>query len=301
MANQLPVINGVGPSRLFLPEGNYPNLLTYLVERYPNSSAKGWEVRMLSGRVLDGQGRALDPQTPYIAKQHIYYYREVIEETRIPFEEELVYQDDFIVVADKPHYLPVSPVGPFIQETLLVRLRKRLGIDELSLAHRLDLETAGLVLLTKQPDKRSAYQNLFRDQQIDKYYEAIAPLNPALGFPLNYRSRIEESADFMQMQEVVGEPNSETRINLLEENGVWGRYLLEPITGKKHQLRAHMNALGIPIKNDQIYPTLQPYVEPKKRDYSQPLQLLAKSLKFTDPCTGLEHHFESKQHLQLID
>lgn len=299
MASQLPVVDGVGPSRLFLPEGRYPNLLAYLVERYPNSTAYGWEQRMLKGRVLDARANPLGPTAPYLAGQHIYYYREVVSEAVIPFLEDIIYQDDLIVVADKPHFLPVSPVGPFIQETLLVRLRRRLGIDSLSLAHRLDLETAGLVLLTVKPEKRSAYQNLFRDHQIDKYYEAIAPLNETLSFPMTYQSRIEESGDFMQMCEVPGIPNSETRIQLIEQIGEWGRYQLEPITGKKHQLRAHMNALGIPIRNDQIYPTLKPYLDPKFRDYSQPLQLLAKCLKFTDPCTGIEHCFESRKSLQF--
>lgn len=300
MKTKLPNINGVGPSRLFLPAGNYPNLLTYLVNKYPNSTEEGWRRRMDEGRVLDATGSPLNSSEPYIPNRHIYYYREVAEEVLIPFREEIIYQDDYIVVADKPHFLPVSPVGPFIQETLLVRLRNRLGIDTLNLAHRLDLETAGLVLCTIVPKTRGLYQNLFRDRKIEKIYEAIAPKLDHLTFPMIYRSRLEESSDFMQMQEVPGEPNSETLINILEEGGRWAKYLLKPSTGRKHQLRAHLNALGIPIMNDQIYPVLSEYVKPSDRNYSKPLQLLAKKLEFVDPISGKKHIFESSRSLSLI-
>jgi tRNA pseudouridine32 synthase/23S rRNA pseudouridine746 synthase len=296
---KLPTLNGVGPSRVFLPIGDYPNLLVFLVQKYQNSTEDGWRKRMDEGRVLNAQGQALNSSATYQGGQYIYYYREVLAEAKIPFQEEIIYQDDFIVVADKPHFLPVSPVGPFIQETLLVRLRNRLGIDTLNLAHRLDLETAGLILFTIQPHTRGLYQNLFRDKKIEKEYEAIAPLNAAIKFPMTYQSCIEESPDFMQMHEIEGEPNSETRIDLLETYGEWGRYSLHPITGRKHQLRAHLNALGIPIKNDQIYPTLQEYVSPDQRDYSKPLQLLAKRLSFKDPITGVEHQFKTVRKLDL--
>lgn len=296
---KLPTLNGVGPSRVFLPPGDYPNLLVFLTQKYPNSSEAGWRKRMDEGRVLNVHGQALPSTEPYKSGQHIYYYREVDAEASIPFQEEIIYQDDYIVVADKPHFLPVSPVGPFIQETLLVRLRNKLAIDSLNLAHRLDLETAGLMLFTIQPQTRGLYQNLFRDRKVQKEYEAIAPHYPNIQFPITYQSRLEESADFMQMHEVEGEPNSETVIELLEVSDGWGRYKLNPITGRKHQLRAHLNALNIPIRNDQIYPKLQEYVNPQDRDYSKPLQLLAKRLSFTDPMTGLTHDFQSIRSLNF--
>ena len=248
---------------------------------------------MTQGTVLNQLGEVLSPDAQYLPNQHIYYYRELLKESIIPFEELVIYEDDNIVVADKPHYLPVSPVGPFLQETLLVRLKNRLGIDALNLAHRIDLETAGLVLFTKRAELRATYQNLFRDQEIDKSYEAIAPIRADLELPLTYRSCLQESAAFMQMHEIDGEPNSETIIELLESNDGLGRYKLSPVTGKKHQLRAHMNALEIPIKNDQIYPVLKEYVHPEIRDYSEPLQLLAKELSFVDPLTKKNHVFKS--------
>ena len=300
MSNKFGSINGVGPSRVFLPTGSYPSLLDFLVARFPAGSRQGWAERLRQGNVLNQLGEPLAVDSPYLPGQHIYYYRQLRQESPIPFKENIVYQDDYIVIADKPHYLPISPVGPFLQETLLVRLRNRLGIETLNSAHRIDLETAGLVLFTIKSETRGAYQNLFRDQKIDKYYEAIAPLKAGLTYPLRYQSCLEESDAFMQMREVVGLPNSETVIELLESKGDWGKYRLTPITGKKHQLRAHMNALGMPIKNDQIYPVLKQYIHPEHRDYSQPLQLLAQSLSFTDPFTKKNHTFQSGLSLEEL-
>jgi tRNA pseudouridine32 synthase/23S rRNA pseudouridine746 synthase len=200
------------------------------------------------------------------------------------------------VVADKPHFMPVTPSGRYLHATLLVRLKRRLGLPELSPLHRIDRDTAGLVLLSVQQRTRGAYQALFRDRQITKHYDAIAPWRADLAFPREHASRLEESEQFFRMHEVPGEPNSLTRIELVEVAEPWARYRLSPVTGKRHQLRVHMAALGMPLRNDPFYPVVN---DPPEGDYSRPLQLLARSLEFTDPVTGEARVFESRQALQL--
>ena len=212
----------------------------------------------------------------------------------------MLYRDAFLVVADKPHFLPVTPAGGYLQETLLVRLKRSLGIDTLAPMHRIDRDTAGIVLFTIQPSTRDRYQGLFRERAVHKQYEAIAPWRPELTFPFEYSSRLGESPAFMQMQEIEGTPNSATRIALLEVRGAFARYSLQPTTGQKHQLRVHMASLGMPIVNDRIYPELQPAPSSGQvRDYNNPLQLLARSLAFTDPVTGEERFFESRRRLHI--
>jgi tRNA pseudouridine32 synthase/23S rRNA pseudouridine746 synthase len=224
----------------------------------------------------------------------IYYYRDVDVEPRIPFEEAVLYQDAHLVVADKPHFLPVTPSGHYLQETLLVRLKKRLGIDTLIPIHRIDRETAGLVLFSINPGERNAYQAMFRDHAVTKHYEAIAPWRQDLTWPVTRKSRIVEDEPFFRQREVSGQPNSETHMDVIEKNGGLARYALSPVTGKKHQLRVHMNALGLPILNDRMYP---PVAETPDDDYSLPLQLLAKSITFTDPVTGQARSFQSQRTL----
>lgn len=253
---------------------------------------------MQRGDVLDAHGQALTVSSGYRPNSKIFYFRSLLLEPRIPFHEVVLYRDDYLVVVDKPHFLPVTPAGRYLQETLLVRLKNSLGIDTLAPMHRIDRETAGLVLFTIQPHTRNLYQSLFRERSVRKEYEAIAPYRADLTLPTVYRSRLMESAAFMKMEEVEGEQNAETAIELIEVNGALARYKLEPVSGQKHQLRAHMAALGMPIVNDQIYPELYPD-ERADQDYGQPLKLLAKAIQFTDPISQQSQQFESRQSLSF--
>ena len=290
----LPTKNGVGPSCVGLPAGNWRSITDFLVERFPAITREVWLERMAHQLVMDEFGGLVTPERPYPGPMRIYYYRAVDVEARIPFEEAVLYQDDHLVVADKPHFLPVTPSGHYLQETLLVRLKKRLGIDTLIPIHRIDRETAGLVLFSTQPDERNAYQALFRDHAVTKHYEAIAPWRQDLTWPITRKSRIIEDEPFFRQREVPGQPNSETHMDVIEKCGGLARYALSPVTGKKHQLRVHMNALGLPILNDRMYP---PVAETPDDDYRLPLQLLAKSIAFTDPVTGQARHFQSQRTL----
>ncbi len=293
-AHGLPTKNGVGPSCVGLPPGDWPTITDFLVERFPAITREVWLKRMAHQLVMDEFGGVVTPERPYPGQMRIYYYRDVDVEARIPFEESVLYQDDHLVVADKPHFLPVTPSGHYLQETLLVRLKKRLGIDTLIPIHRIDRETAGLVLFSIKPDERNAYQALFRDHAVTKHYEAIASWRQDLTWPITRKSRIVEDEPFFRQREVPGQPNSETHMDVIEKNGDLARYTLSPVTGKKHQLRVHMNALSLPILNDRMYP---PVAQTPDDNYSLPLQLLAKSITFTDPVTGQARNFQSQRTL----
>ena len=288
--------NGVGPSCVGLPAGTWPTITDFLVKRFPAITRDVWLQRMANQLVADEFGVLVTPERPYPSHMRIYYYRAVDEEPRIPFDEVVLYQDDHLVVADKPHFLPVTPSGNYLQETLLVRLKKRLGIDALIPIHRIDRETAGLVLFGVRPNERNAYQAMFRDHAVTKHYEAIAPWRSDLTLPLTRKSRIVEDEPFFRQREVLGMPNSETHIDVIEMKGSLARYALGPVTGKKHQLRVHMNALDLPILNDRMYP---PVAQTPDDDYRMPLQLLAKSIAFDDPVTGQKRCFESRLALNF--
>ncbi len=293
----LPTKDGVGPSCVALPPGPWGSIDEFLAERFAAIPADIWRSRMQQGELLDEHGAAVAPGQPYRAGGRLYYYRAIDDEQKVPFDEVLLFQDELLVAVDKPHFLSVTPGGRHLHETLLVRLKRRLGIDTLTPLHRLDRETAGVVVFSVQPATRGAYQALFAHKTVRKHYEAVAPWRPELAFPLTRRSRLVEDAHFLRMCEAPGEPNAETHFEVLETLGSLGRYRLTPVTGRTHQLRVHCAALGLPIAGDRMYPTLLPA---DTDDHARPLQLLATTLAFTDPVTGQARRFETARQLATL-
>jgi tRNA pseudouridine32 synthase / 23S rRNA pseudouridine746 synthase len=298
----LPLRDGVAASALACPPGPWTQVLDFLAERLPLVTRDDWAARMARGDVLDDTGAPLAPDAPYRAQRRLYYWRWLDDEPQVPFEARILHLDDHLLVADKPHFLPVTPKGRYVQQTLLTRLRRETGLVDLSPVHRLDRETAGLTLFSVQPTTRDAYQRLFRDRDVEKVYEAIAPWRDDIGarLPFDYESRLEEHpVDFMQMRTVDradAVPNARTRMALIERLGAdRARYELRPHSGVKHQLRAQLCALGLPIEGDRIYPLLQPAED--NVDFTRPLQLLAREIAFTDPVTGQPRRFVTSLRL----
>jgi len=282
------------PSHITLPKQElpFPSLLNFLDSHFPRVGRDVWLERLRCKKISDEQGRVVDEATPYRINARLRYFREVGAEPCIPFKEQILYEDDEILIADKPHFLPVTPTGKHVNECLLHRLVKRTGNGQLVPVHRLDKETAGVVLFSKRPETRRHYFGLFEDRKIEKQYEAIATLPEESGRKSwLVESRIEPSGEWILCHNVPGEINARSRIEMLEVKGHHARFALSPITGKTHQLRLHMGLIGSQILHDKFYPQLQP--ESEVVDYSKPLQLLAKTLVFTDPLSGIKHLFES--------
>ncbi|WP_338323325.1 pseudouridine synthase [Bifidobacterium callitrichidarum] len=338
-------------------------------------------------------------------------HRYVIDEPEIPFDLEVLYEDERIIVVDKPHFLPTMPRGMWYRSTALMRLRERLGEPDITPAHRLDRLTAGVLVFVRDKSCRGAYQTLFQEKRAVKVYECLAPCRPITRprygtierlesprpFPLLRRSHITKVRGVMTAYEEPGVVNAETVIergelvlpaeSLSRRSGAYPyaghvgavpgdtsipaagmrremqdgisvtagmprfgglppagspprrhmtyshadgmpgdasipvaiesrshcpsqkpagievfradeaasaltcRYTLHPRTGKTHQLRVHMNSLGLPIVGDDFYPSIEtrPY-----DDFSQPLELVARTLRFTDPITGEPREFTSR-------
>ncbi|MBL1075264.1 RluA family pseudouridine synthase [Nocardia sp. 2] len=294
----LPKRHGLDPARLRLPdEGDWATIRDHLVERLPRVPAARIDELLREGGIVDLDG-PIGLDTAYVPGGAVWFHRDLPEETEVPFEIGIVHRDDDILIADKPHFLSTIPRGQHILQTALVRLRNDLDLPDLIPAHRLDRVTAGLVLFVVNPARRGAYQTMFHKRLVHKEYEAIARFDPELELPRVIRSRIIKEKQVLQAFEVPGEPNAETRLELLEHRDGLGRYRLRPRTGRTHQLRLHMNGLGIPILGDDFYPEL---TDKPVDDYTRPLQLLASALEFPDPITREMRRFETERTLQAWD
>ena len=299
-----PPRDGVSASRVGVGDGRFPDVLAFLVARFP--AVAHWPARLARGDVLDAAGRPLAAASPCVLGDVLWYWRDPPPEPRVPFEIELLHRDEHLVVVDKPHFLPVIPGGRHLRETVLVRLRQQLGIETLAPMHRLDRETAGVLVFTVQAATRHAYHALLRERDVHKLYEAVAPWRSELALPQLARHRLEKpaGAGFMQVRVVAGEPNAQTLVECMgrvaEPERALALYRLTPRTGFTHQLRVQMNALGLPIVGDRIYPRLWPEPAPDAApDWSNPLQLLAREIAFTDPVTGAARRFASRRRLHL--
>ncbi|AUX87720.1 pseudouridine synthase [Acinetobacter sp. ACNIH2] len=293
-----PMIRGVTASKLFLPalQPAPQRLYDYLCQQFAHISAQEWQQRFQDQLIYAADGTILSLDSAYLANQHIYYYRFLAHEIHVPFQHHILYETDDLYIVDKPHFLTMSPTGQYVQETLLVRLKNQTGNADLTPIHRLDRETAGLVLFSKRPATRGIYQQMFAHRVVKKTYHAIAAYHSTLEFPRTVCLRMDKGQPFYTMTIVEGEPNSETQIDILEHNSQWAKYLLKPETGKQHQLRVHLNHLGIAIKNDPFYPIVQ---HKSDDDFSNPLQLLAKRIQFIDPVTNKSMDFSSNFELTL--
>ncbi|MGW6273242.1 pseudouridine synthase [Streptomyces sp. NPDC055060] len=292
----LPQRRGVDPMRVKLPaDGAWATVRDHLVERL--KAGPGVIDGMLRDELIVGvDGRPVTPDDPYAPGAFVWFHRDLPEEVPVPFGIDVVYRDEHIVVADKPHFLATTPRGSHVTETALARLRRELDIPALGAAHRLDRLTAGLILFTVRPEERGAYQTLFAERRVRKEYEAVATHAPGLALPRTVRSHIVKERGVIAAYEVPGaEPNSESRVERADHDGTLARYRLTPHTGRTHQLRVHMNALGLPILGDPVYPLVAGPVPPD--DFRRPLQLLSRVLEFRDPVTGADHRFVSAREL----
>lgn len=297
-AVQLPMRLGVSASVVAVPAGASPPVLDFLCARMPGISRDEWAERLQQGLVLQENGQAVRPEHTCQPGQRLYYYRHLAQEPTLPEQARVVFEDEHLLVADKPHFMPVTPSGRYVQQSLLVQLKRLTGCAELVPLHRIDRETAGLVLFGKRLAERDAYHALFRDKNIQKRYQAVAAWRADLQLPCVHTSRLVPGEPFFKSQEVAGPANSETRIQLLAQKGMRALYQLEPVTGKRHQLRVHMMSLGIPIEGDQFYPQVLRGPQ-EAEDFTQPLKLLAHSVQFTDPHTGQARAFQSQLELRL--
>ncbi len=276
-------------------EKPYPSIVEFLFKRFPGISADQWAQRILAGKVLDDSGHPITAQTDYAPSKRLFYFREIENEALIPFAEHILFQNDEILAACKPHFLPVIPGGRFVNECLLNRLRTKTGIAELAPIHRLDRETAGIVIFSVNPDTRGRYHDLFMRGKVEKIYHAVAEINPSV--TENHwlvENRMVRGEPRFKMRIVPGSVNARSRIQLLETRSHRGFFSLQPLTGKTHQLRVHMSVLGFRIINDKVYPDLQPQTAD---DFTQPLQLLAKQVRFIDPLSGKNYEFKSAREL----
>jgi tRNA pseudouridine32 synthase/23S rRNA pseudouridine746 synthase len=271
-------------------------VVDFLSRRFPRIPRETWLRRIADGAVTDDAGVAVCPDTACRPGLRLRYYREVEAEPAVDDDVRIVFRDERLLVTCKPHGLPVTPGGGFVNACLLARVREGAGAAQAVPLHRLDRDTAGLVMFSLDPPTRGRYQRAFALGAVRKFYEAVcrAPADAWDGERV-VDSRIEPDTLWFRSREADGPVNARTRVRLLERRGGLARFALEPLTGKRHQLRLHMARRGAPIVNDMLYPDVR--TQAGDTAPRPPLQLLARRLAFEDPVDGRPREFASSRGL----
>ncbi|HXH76983.1 pseudouridine synthase [Nocardioides sp.] len=253
---------------------------------------------LAEARFVYGDGRAVRGDDPYRPHTFVWFHRDLRPEVEVPGDLVVVHRDERIVVVDKPAFLATIPRGQHVQQSVVVRLRNDLGLPELSPLHRLDRVTSGLLLLATERRWRGPYQTMFEHGTVRKTYRALAPWRPDLPLPVTVRNHIHKTRGEWRAEVVPdARVNAETLVEVESRLGDLAVYRLTPRTGRTHQLRVHLDGLGIPIEGDPLYPVVR---ETSIDDFSRPLQLLASELDFVDPVDGTRRTFVSERQLPLL-
>lgn len=312
----LPPREGLGAARVRMPRAPagcpadhpadcpgrwpFPTVVDFLV--HLTADEDGVWRRVRAGEVRLADGTPVRADTPYQPGGAAYLYRDLPDEAPVPGEVTVLLRDDRtgLLVVDKPPFLATMPRGSHVAQTVLVRLRRELDLPNLAPVHRLDRLTSGVLLLAMRTEARSPYQRLVQAGGLAKTYEALAPLRDDLNLPLTVRNRLVKPRGSLQTLVQDGAPNAVTRVELTgpaEAGGqLVGRYRLTPTTGQTHQLRVHLAGLGVPVLGDPLYPQVR---QVASGDFSTPLQLLARSVRFTDPVSGQEREVLSRRQLPI--
>ncbi len=228
---------------------------TFLSLRFPSWSRTLFARWIREGLILSDE-RALKPATVLRLGETLRIWAPgIAPTTAAPSMPSVLYEDDWLIAVDKPAGMLVHPVGQRFAWALIGTVRVARPGVRIDLSHRLDRETSGVVLMTKHEDADRAMKQAFAARKVKKTYQALvrgvvpwdsravsAPLGHAAGSIIKIRRG--EAAD--------GD-SAHTDVTVLQRMAETTLVECQPVTGRTHQIRVHLEIAGIPILGDKLY------------------------------------------------
>jgi 23S rRNA pseudouridine1911/1915/1917 synthase len=222
-------------------------------------------------RVIRGEcwvdDRPCKPSTPVLPGQKVRFIRPAPVEPEVPRQLPVLHADPAFYVLDKPAGIAMHPTAKFHYATVTAVLRERFPGEHLEICHRLDLETSGALVVGRTHAATVALKRAFMRRQIDKRYLAIVEARGDLAdeglieMPLALEQGGITRVKMVVTPEAQGGLRSRTRYRVLERRGVRALVECAPETGRQHQIRAHLDAVGAPIVGDKLYPDARVFAD----------------------------------------
>jgi len=251
-------------------------IVRFLAHRFKYHTAERWTTRVTGGWVLVNGTRVAPDQT--VKKGDAVTYTIFHTEPEVDFRYEVVYEDDYLLAISKSGNIPVHACGVYIRNTLIATLKNVYG-DALNLAHRLDRETSGVTLLTKDPQTARVMGKMFAEGDVEKLYAAVvhgrveresfvvdAPIGKTLEevTPRPEELRGSDLADdlprYVPRRRVDHERGKAAVTRFEVERYLGGCTLVRamPLSGRTNQIRVHLHHVGHPIVGDKVYQPAEP-------------------------------------------
>lgn len=214
-----------------------------LVKQHPEYNRSSLQTFIKSGFVTVNQETVTKPNAKFLPDVNIEL--KVPESPELPPRPTTLYEDDNVLVIDKPAGLLSMAKGEYCPEPTLE--------DYGLLVHRLDRDTSGVVILAKNPETQKMLRKQFQDRKTHKTYYAVVeghPKMPEAMIDLPIARNLKRPTTFQVDQ---NGKSSQTYYKVLQSNDKYSLLELKPTTGRTHQLRVHLKYLGIPIVGDVVY------------------------------------------------
>ena len=218
---------------------------------------------IIENSAFDANGKRLRSNHRVRAEEHVLLWRAPWDEDPVPTEVPILHEDDHLLAVDKPALLPVHPTARYYRNTLIEVLKRARPGAFLSLGHRIDRETSGVLLVSKTPACDRALKKALEERaDIEKTYLALTWGTPAPAAEGTPSFRYERSVELdptsrykvkMRLGRTDDALYAATRFCVEDTSAGYSRVRCDLETGRQHQIRIHLASLGSPIVGDKLY------------------------------------------------